>query len=233
MGKAILRIRNLTKIYRTEDSIVRAVNDITLDIQQGESCAVVGTSGSGKSTLVNLVAGLERPTAGEIFIGDRSIHAMSESRLADFKLCNIGVVFQKDNLFMAMTMQENVAFVLAAKGYPRPLRLQMAEEMLENTGLGKYLKHKPGQLSELQQQRAAIARALIGTPRILLADEPAGDLDSHTAQEIMELFDREVKARGITFLFVTHDMEKAKSADRIFHITDGRIEKSTQRLENG
>lgn len=227
MDKSIIRTRNLTKIYKTQDSIVRAVNDVTIDIRQGESCAIVGTSGSGKSTLLSLIAGLERPTAGKVLIGDRSIHVMSESQLVDFRLRRIGFVFQNYNLFETMTAQENAAFVLAAKGYPRQQRLKKARDMLEVIGLGKHIKHKPGQLSGGQQQRVAIARAVIGSPKIIFADEPTGNLDSHTAQEIMELLDREVKKKGATLLFVTHDMEKAKFADRILHISDGRIAKDT------
>lgn len=207
---------------------MRAVNDVTIDIRQGESCAIVGTSGSGKSTLLSLIAGLERPTAGKVLIGDRSIHAMSESQLVDFRLRRIGFVFQNYNLFETMTAQENAAFVLAAKGYPRYQRLKKARDMLEAIGLGKHIKHKPGQLSGGQQQRVAIARAVIGSPKIIFADEPTGNLDSHTAQEIMELLDREVKKKGATLLFVTHDMEKAKFADRILHISDGRIAKDTK-----
>ncbi|MDD5018196.1 MAG: ABC transporter ATP-binding protein [Eubacteriales bacterium] len=219
----IIHVRNLTKIYKTQDTRVRAVNDVTLEIMPGQSYAIVGTSGSGKSTLLGLIAGLERPTAGKIMIGSRSVHAMSESQLVDFRLRNIGFVFQSYNLFETMTAEENAAFVLAAKGVPRQKRLEMARSMLENMGLGRHLKHKPSQLSGGQQQRVAIARALISSPKILFADEPTGNLDSHTAQEIMELLRMTVRFEKTTLLFVTHDIQNAQFADSVIHISDGRI----------
>ncbi len=223
MDDPIIRVKNLTKIYKTQDTRVKAVNSVSLEISQGEACAIVGTSGSGKSTLLSLIAGLERPTAGHILIGSRSIHAMSESALVDFRLRNVGFVFQNYNLFETMTAEENAAFVLAAKGYPKAKRLKMAREMLTGMGLGQHLKHKPMQLSGGQQQRVAIARALVAKPKILLADEPTGNLDSRTAQEIMELLRESVKKEKTTLLFVTHDMEKAAFADRIIQIKDGEI----------
>jgi len=223
MDDAIIRVKNLTKIYKTQDTRVKAVNSVSLEISQGEVCAIVGTSGSGKSTLLSLIAGLERPTAGHILIGSRSIHAMNESALVDFRLRNVGFVFQNYNLFETMNAEENAAFVLAAKGYPKAKRLKMAREMLTGMGLGQHLKHKPMQLSGGQQQRVAIARALVAKPKILLADEPTGNLDSRTAQEIMELLRESVRKEKTTLLFVTHDMEKAAFADRIIQIKDGEI----------
>ena len=130
MDEAIIRVKNLTKIYKTQDTRVKAVNSVTLEINQGQTCAIVGTSGSGKSTLLSLIAGLERPTAGHILIGSRSIHAMSESALVDFRLRNVGFVFQNYNLFETMTAEENAAFVLAAKGYSRIKRLKMARDVI-------------------------------------------------------------------------------------------------------
>ncbi len=223
MDEAIIRVKNLTKIYKTQDTRVKAVNGVSLEIKQGQTCAIVGTSGSGKSTLLSLIAGLERPTAGHILIGSRSIHAMSESALVDFRLRNVGFVFQSYNLFETMTAEENAAFVLAAKGLSRAKRLNMARDMLSEMGLGQHLKHKPMQLSGGQQQRVAIARALVAAPKILFADEPTGNLDSHTAQEIMELLSESVRRDKTTLLFVTHDMEKASFADRVIHIRDGII----------
>ena len=223
MDEAIIRVKNLTKIYKTQDTRVKAINSVSLEISQGETCAIVGTSGSGKSTLLSLIAGLERPTAGHILIGSRSIHAMSESALVDFRLRNVGFVFQNYNLFDMMTAEENAAFVLAAKGLPREKRLNMARDILGSMGLGQHFKHKPTQLSGGQQQRVAIARALVAAPKILFADEPTGNLDSHTAQEIMELLRESVRRDKTTLLFVTHDMEKAAFADRVIHISDGEI----------
>lgn len=223
MQEPIIRVKNLTKIYKTQDTKVRAVNNVSFDIMPGESCAIVGTSGSGKSTLLSLIAGLERPTSGKITIGTRAVHAMSESKLVDFRLRNIGFIFQGYNLFETMTAEENAAFMLAAKGVSRNKRIKMARDMLADLGLKKHVQHKPSQMSGGQQQRVAIARALVGSPKIIFADEPTGNLDSHTAKEIISLLSLAVRYERTTLLLVTHDMQKAEFADRVIRILDGQV----------
>jgi putative ABC transport system ATP-binding protein len=219
----IIMARNLTKIYKTADSRFHALDDVSLDIFPGEFCAIVGTSGSGKSTLLNLLAGLEHPTAGRITVKQRPIHHMSEKELVDFRLNNIGFIFQAYNLMPTLTALENAAFALTCRGTSKLSRTKQARELLESMGLGQHLHHKPVQLSGGQQQRVSIARAIAPKPEIVFADEPTGNLDSKASAEIMDLLHNLVAGRGMTLLLVTHDLEKAKLADRVIHISDGRI----------
>ena len=223
MEDAIIRVKNLTKIYKTQDTRVKAVNSVSMEIKQGQTCAIVGTSGSGKSTLLSLIAGLERPTAGHILIGNRSIQAMSESALVDFRLRNVGFVFQNYNLFETMTAEENAAFVLAAKGYSRQKRLDMARSILSDMGLGQHLKHKPMQLSGGQQQRVAIARALAMNPKIMLFDEPTSALDPEMIGEVLDVM-KALARSGMTMVVVTHEMGFAREvADRVIFMDHGEI----------
>ncbi len=222
----IIAARNLTKIYKTEESRLRALDDVSLDIPQGSFCAIVGTSGSGKSTLLTLLAGLERPTAGKVFLKGKPIHRMSEKALVDFRLLHVGFVFQAYNLMPTMTALENAAFSLMCRGVGMHERTGRARVLLESMGLGGHLHHKPHELSGGQQQRVSIARAIASNPEIVFADEPTGNLDSKTSAEIMDLLREQVSARGMTLLLVTHDAEKAALADKIIRIADGRIAES-------
>ena len=199
------------------------MNGIDLDVFPGEYVAVVGTSGSGKSTLLNLIAGLEKPTTGKIFIEEKPIHNMSEDSLVEFRLKNVGFIFQNYNLMDTLTTLENAAFPLMLKGVPVATREAEAKKILEAVGLSGHLAHDPDELSGGQQQRVSIARALITKPKIVFADEPTGNLDSSTAEQVMDILRAVVRGNGTTLLMVTHDEDKAKYADRIVHIADGEI----------
>jgi len=215
--------RNITKIYKTDKTRLKALSNVNLDIKQGEFAAIVGTSGSGKSTLLSLLAGLEKPSAGRIMIAGRGIHRLSEEQLVDFRLKNTGFVFQSFNLFEVLTAQENVAFPLMAQGIGKAERMEKAKQLLNEYGLGKHLHHKPNELSGGEQQRVSIARAVIAQPKIIFADEPTGNLDSHTADIIIESLAEINKKNGTTILMVTHDMERVKYAQRIIKIADGMM----------
>lgn len=201
------------------------MDNINLEIPKGQICCILGTSGSGKSTLLNLMAGLERPTKGSIIIKGKNIERMSENGLAKFRQKYIGFVFQSYNLLPALTALENVSLPLVFRGVGRKARNKRAKELLEQVGLGTHLKHKPNQMSGGQQQRVGIARAFVGNPEIVFADEPTGNLDSKTTVEIMNLIIGLARKNNQTLVIVTHDMNIAKYADRIIYILDGNIEK--------
>lgn len=223
MMEPIISVRGLVKIYKTKKVRFKALNGIDLDVFPGEYVAVVGTSGSGKSTLLNLIAGLEKPTTGKIFIEEKPIHKMSEDSLVEFRLKNVGFIFQNYNLMDTFTTLENAAFPLMLKGVPVATREAEAKKILEAVGLSGHLAHDPDELSGGQQQRVSIARALITKPKIVFADEPTGNLDSSTAEQVMDILRAVVRGNGTTLLMVTHDEDKAKYADRIVHIADGEI----------
>lgn len=221
--QAIISMRNVVKIYKTRNVRFKALCGISLDIYPNEFVAITGTSGSGKSTILNLLAGLERPSAGKVFVNAQPIYKMSEKELVDFRLRNVGFIFQKFNLLNTLTVLENVAFPLMLRGIPEKKRLQTAEKLLVMIGLQQHLEHYPDELSGGQQQRVAIARAIIARPRIVFADEPTGNLDSRTANQISSMLMEEVHQGGATLLLVTHDIEKARYADRIIRLVDGEI----------
>lgn len=202
---------------------IHALDGVDIDVMPGEVCAILGTSGSGKSTLLSLLAGLEHPTSGKIFIRKKPTYKMTESELVDFRLRHIGFVFQSFNLMPTMTAAENVALPLMFRGVPRAKRMRAAKKILAEMGLEKQLDHLPNQLSGGQQQRVSIARAIIARPEIIFADEPTGNLDSVTAEQIMEIMCGLVKKRGTTLLFVTHDPGKTDYADQVIHIIDGKV----------
>ncbi len=219
----IIAARNLKKIYRMGNAKIHALDGVDIDVMPGEICAILGTSGSGKSTLLSLLAGLEHPTAGKIFIKKKPTYKMNERELVDFRLKHIGFVFQSFNLMPTMTAAENVALPLMFRGVPRAKRMKAATKLLKQMDLGPQLKHLPTQLSGGQQQRVSIARAIISKPEIIFADEPTGNLDSHTADQIMEIMCGEARKRGATLLFVTHDSSKTAYADQVIHIIDGKV----------
>lgn len=232
----VISIKNLHKVYTVGSNKVHALNGIDLTIAKGEFCAVVGTSGSGKSTLLNMLAGLEKPTKGQIIIGKRHIEKFKENQLVKFRRENVGFIFQSFNLLSTMNAIENVSLPLIFKGMPKKVRLKKASKMLDLVGLSTHKRHKPTQLSGGQQQRVGIARALVVQPQIIFADEPTGNLDSHTSEEVMNLIKRIVKEQNQTLIMVTHDVRLAGFADRIFHIMDGKIikieEKNQESAEN-
>ncbi len=224
MDKKIISVRDLYKIYNVGEEKVHALNGVSFDVNEGEFIAIVGTSGSGKSTLLNMLAGLEKPTKGEINIAGVDIHKLNENKLVRFRRRNVGFIFQSFNLIGSMDARMNVAMPLMFKGVPEKERLKMADEMIKLVGLEKHRHHKPSQMSGGQQQRIGIARALVVNPGIVFADEPTGNLDSNTTYEIISLIRKMVSEHKKTLIMVTHDNELAKVADRVIRIKDGEIE---------
>lgn len=221
--RKVIEVKELYKLYRVGDSIVRALNGVDFDIYEGEFCAIVGTSGSGKSTLLNMLAGLERPTKGEVVISGHHIEKLNEDQLVKFRRDNVGFIFQSFHLLGTMNAVENVALPLSFQGVPRAERMKKASKMLDLVNLKKHKKHFPTQMSGGQQQRVGVARALVVNPKIIFADEPTGNLDSHTSEEVMTLMKRIVREQKKTLVMVTHDSHLASYADRVFHISDGKI----------
>ncbi|MCP1101734.1 putative ABC transport system ATP-binding protein [Aequitasia blattaphilus] len=219
----IIKVKNLSKLYKVGDEIVKALYEVNFSIEKGEFCAIVGTSGSGKSTLLNLLAGLEPPTKGEVIINKEHIEGRTEEELVSFRRENVGFIFQSFHLMSTLNAVENIAFPLSFMGVSKKERMKRAEEMLRLVKLTKHEKHIPTQMSGGQQQRIGVARALVVNPKIIFADEPTGNLDSQTSKEIMELMQRVVRENKKTLIMVTHDEELANYADRVFHIRDGRI----------
>ena len=222
-SKNVITVKDLYKIYRVGETKVRALNGVDFSIHRGEFCAIVGASGSGKSTLLNMLAGLEKPTKGEIVIAGEHMEKKSENELVRFRQAHIGFIFQSFNLMSTMNAVENVALPLTFQGMDRKRRQKKAELMLDMVGLKKNKKHRPTQMSGGQQQRVGVARALVVEPEIIFADEPTGNLDSATSREVMELMQKVVREKQQTLIMVTHDNELAAFADRIFHIKDGKI----------
>lgn len=221
---AILEAHNVTREYRMKAETVRALSEVSLGIEPGEFVAILGTSGSGKSTLLNLFGGLDRPSSGEILFDGRSLTPFSSIEMARYRLRSVGMIFQSFNLIPTMTARENVELALAFAGLGRAERRRRALELLERMGLGHRTEHLPSELSGGEQQRVSIARAIANNPRVLLADEPTGNLDSHRAGEIMQLLDEMRDRDGRTIILVTHDAELAERfADRTIRLRDGRI----------
>jgi len=226
---SVIKVEDLYKIYKVGESKVRALNGVSFTIEKGEFCAIVGTSGSGKSTLLNMLAGLEKPTKGEIVIAGEHMETKNENELVKFRREHIGFIFQSFNLLPAMNAIENVAMPLTFQGMSKEKRIKKAEEVLELVGLSKHKNHKPTQMSGGQQQRVGIARALVVQPEIIFADEPTGNLDSKTSAEVMSLIKKIIREKNQTLVMVTHDDHLASFADRIFRISDGKIVS----IENG
>ncbi len=221
----VIQVKNLYKIYRVGENKVRALNGVDLKIYKGEFCSIVGTSGSGKSTMLNMLAGLEKPTKGEIIVAGEHLEKMSENQLVKFRREHVGFIFQSFNLLGTMDAVENVALPLVFRGVPKKERMEKADKMLDLVGLSKHKDHRPNEMSGGQQQRVGVARALVLDPEIIFADEPTGNLDSNTSAEVMRLMQRIVRERNQTLVMVTHDNHLASFADRIFHIIDGKIVK--------
>ena len=223
--KKIIEVKNLYKLYKLGDSAVRALNGVSLEIYEGEFCAIVGTSGSGKSTMLNMLAGLEKPTKGEVIIDGQHIENLKEDQLVRFRREKVGFIFQSFQLLGSMNALENVALPLSFRGVSKAERLKKADKMLDLAKLKKHKKHLPNQMSGGQQQRVGVARALVVDPKIIFADEPTGNLDSRTSREVMALMQQVVREQKKTLVMVTHDDHLAGYADRIFHIIDGKIVK--------
>lgn len=225
VNQPIIKISDLRKVYRVGQEQIVALGSISLTIQSGEVCAILGTSGSGKSTLLNMMAGLEKPTQGSVVISNYPIHKMDEKQLARFRQLKMGFIFQSYHLLAAYTALENVTLPLIFRGVPRREREQKAKQILEAVGLKKHLHHKPAQLSGGQQQRVGIARAFVSQPPVIFADEPTGNLDSRTTEEIIHLMLDIGRQYNQTLVIVTHDHQVAAYADKIIHILDGNIER--------
>ena len=223
-GTTAIRSENLCRHYRMGETLIRAVDGVSLEVRAGEFAALLGSSGSGKSSVLNLIAGLDRPTSGSVVVGDRDLASLSREDLAKYRLRVVGMVFQSFNLIASMTLTENVELPLRFAEVDRGQRQGLAREALERVGLGARMNHRPSELSGGEQQRAALARALINRPQLLLADEPTGNLDSHTGTEIMEMvreFNREL---GMTVVMVTHERALAERyAERLIFLADGKL----------
>ncbi len=224
MAEDIIKIRNIKKVYRMGEERIAAINNISLDIKKEEICCLLGKSGSGKSTLLNLVAGLEKPTKGEIIFNNMHIERMSEEQLASFRQKYVGFVFQSYNLLSTLTALENVTLPLIFKKIPKKERTERAMEMLKAVGLENRANHKPSEMSGGQQQRVSIARAFINKPQVVFADEPTGNLDTKTTYEMMDLITGLAEEYRQTLIIVTHDLEISDYATRIVHLSDGQIE---------
>jgi len=219
----IVTIRNLSKIYAQGEIQVTALNNISLDIQSGEFLTLMGPSGSGKSTLLHIIAGIDRPTSGECHVQGVDVTRLNESALADWRNQNVGFVFQTFNLIPVLTAFENVELPLLLTRLGRSRRRQQVETALELVGLADRAKHLPRQLSGGQEQRAAIARAIVADPALIVADEPTGNLDSHSAQEVLGVLQSLSRDAGKTVILVTHDPKAAAFGTRTIHLEKGEL----------
>lgn len=221
--KPVIRVSRLYKVYRVGETKVYALNGVDFEIYKGEFVAIVGTSGSGKSTLLNMLAGLEKPSKGEIEIAGRHIEKLTEKQLVTFRRQRVGFIFQAYNLLNTMNAIENVALPLSFRGISKRERMKTAQRFMELVGVGDQAKHMPNQMSGGQQQRVGIARALVVNPQIIFADEPTGNLDSRTTMEVLKLMQKIVREQNQTLVMVTHDNNLASYADRRIRIVDGKI----------
>jgi len=223
MSETILKTVDLSKTYRRGKVDVPALKKASIEIADGEIICLAGPSGSGKSTLLNLLGGVDKPTSGKILINGNDLTKMSENKLSDFRLRNVGLIFQFFNLIPTLTAKENVEFPLVLDNVPKTERESRVVELLELVGLGHRVDHKPEELSGGEQQRVAIARSLANNPSIIIADEPTGDLDSDTSSKFMDLVEDLNKKRGQTFIISSHDSMIIERVPRVYRIRDGRI----------
>lgn len=217
----ILKVENLTKTYGSGENLVHAVDDVSFSVEKGEFVAIVGASGSGKSTLLHLIGGVDRPTSGKIFVDGNDISKMNDDKLAVFRRRQVGIVYQFYNLIPILTVEENITLPCDLDG--RVFDRERLEMILDSFGLRARRKHLPNQLSGGQQQRTSIARALINNPSLVLADEPTGNLDSKSSEEVMSMLKMCNQSYGQTVIMITHNLDIAKQADRIITISDGKI----------
>ena len=222
----IIEITDLVKIFKDSAQEVCAVNHVSLNISEGEFTAIVGPSGSGKTTLLNLIGGLENPTSGKILVNGKDISLLREKEMTSFRMHHIGFVFQAYNLIPVLTARENVAFVMELQGRKKEEIEKRTTELLQAVGLGERMDSRPAKLSGGQQQRVAVARALASTPMFVLADEPTANLDSKSAENLLEIMEKLNRQEGVTFIFSTHDPRIVAKARRIITLEDGR------RIEN-
>ncbi len=221
----IVKLEDISKEFKMGSSVIKALDNINLEIKKGEFLSIIGTSGSGKSTLLNLIGGLLKPTSGKIIVDNFDISTYSDNEMANYRKNMVGFVFQSFNLIPTLTALENVEYPMIFSGVQKSERLKKSEEVLEKLGLGDRLKHNPTELSGGEQQRVSIARAIINEPEIILADEPTGNLDSKTGKGIMEVLKKINKEMGRTLIVVTHDIYISYYSDKRVYLSDGKIEK--------
>ncbi len=227
----IIEIKNLYKTYQDNSVPVHAVNGVDLSIEEGEFTAIVGPSGSGKTTLLNIVGGLDEATDGSVHIDHVDISTLSSRKMTDFRMHNIGFVFQAYNLIPVLTARENVEFIMQLRGDKKEKRIARAEELLKEVGLGEMMDRRPSKLSGGQQQRVAVARALASKPKFVLADEPTANLDSKSTENLLDIMEQLNKEEKITFLFSTHDQRVVKKARRVVTLEDGKIKSDQIKTE--
>ncbi|WP_276862624.1 ABC transporter ATP-binding protein [Anaerococcus tetradius] len=227
---SLIEIRGLKKYYKLGGNVIKALDGIDLDIEKGEFVALLGTSGSGKSTLLNMLAGLERPTKGTIKYGNISLTDLNEEQITKFRNLNIGFVFQSYNLLPYLSAWENVSLPLTFKGLNKEDRKKEAYKILKEVGLADRMDNRPNELSGGQQQRVSIARAFVGKPKIIFADEPTGNLDTKTSFEVMKLIKNITRENKQTFIMVTHDDEMTEFADKVLFMRDGHLDKIHEKL---
>ncbi|MBL4656332.1 MAG: macrolide ABC transporter ATP-binding protein [Flavobacteriales bacterium] len=220
---SIIHTENITKVYQDNGIEVHALNGVSLDIEEKEFTAIVGPSGSGKTTLLNIIGGLDNPTEGNVTINDTNITKMKDNKLIDFRLNNIGFVFQAYNLIPVLTAKENVEFIMLMQNKPKDEREQRAIDLLNAVGLGDLTAKRPNKMSGGQQQRVAVARALASKPKFVLADEPTANLDSKSTANLLDIMARLNKEEGTTFIFSTHDQRVIDKARRVITLEDGKI----------
>lgn len=219
----VLEIKNVHKIYNSSEVQVHAVNNVSLDFERGEFAAIVGPSGSGKTTLLNMIGGLDMPTEGKILVDNTDLSELKSSRLIDFRMRNIGFVFQSYNLIPVLTAKENVEFIMSLQKWNKQDRDNRTFELLKAVGLENRTDSRPSKLSGGQQQRVAVARALASKPKFVLADEPTANLDSKSTETLLEIMEELNKEEGITFIFSTHDARVVKKARRVITLEDGKV----------
>lgn len=223
----ILDIKDVYKIYNESEVEVHAVNGVNLAFEKGEFAAIVGPSGSGKTTLLNMIGGLDQPTSGEIIVNDTNIGELKPSNLIDFRMYNIGFVFQAYNLIPVLTAKENVEFIMHLQGRPKKERDERAKELLEAVGLGDRMDSRPSKMSGGQQQRVAVARALASKPKFVLADEPTANLDSKSTETLLDIMEKLNKEEQVTFIFSTHDQRVVRKARRVITLEDGKVKEDS------
>lgn len=225
----VIEIKNLEKIYNGTAVQVKAVNGVDLTIEEGEFTAIVGPSGSGKTTLLNMVGGLDSPTSGSIVVDKTDLSTLNKKQLVDFRLNNIGFVFQAYNLIPVLTAKENVSFIMEMQGKPKQEIEKRTSEILNSVGLGDRLSSRPNQLSGGQQQRVAVARALASKPKFIIADEPTANLDSKSTENLLDIMEEMNHKEKITFIFSTHDQRVVNKARRVIVLEDGKIVKDERK----
>ena len=220
---SVIKINNLTKTYHETEVPVHAVNGISLDFKKGEFTAIVGPSGCGKTTLMNMIGGLDKPTSGEVEVSEIDISQLSSSKLIDFRLRNIGFVFQAYNLIPVLTAKENVEFIMQLQNWDKKEMNDRTINLLESVGLGGKINRRPNQMSGGEQQRVAVARALASKPQFVLADEPTANLDSHATSQLLDIMKKLNEDENITFIFSTHDQRVIDKALRVITLEDGKV----------